>query len=491
MTKDGVKMMKRGSKKGNKTIRKPTFFEAISTVLVLVVLFVIGYGRMHLQTEPLLIAAAIYAAFIAKRVGLSWNDMERAISDKIGKSIPAILILLAVGLMIGAWIYAGIIPMMIFYGMKLISPKFIIAASFLICAITSTVTGTSWGSAGTAGVALMGIATGLGAPLPMVAGAVAAGSLFGDKLSPLSDTTNLAAIVAECDVYEHIKSMLYTTIPAALISIIIYIILGFNVSGEVVAPEKAQVLLNTLDTMYNWSMLLIIPIAIVLYGSATRKSTVATMLLSSSVAITLGILIQGFSFEKAMITLVHGFNVNMVNVSGFDPSSASWEVTRIVNSGGIISMMETVLFIIIAYCFAAIAEESKSLEVIVHAILRKVKTVGGLITSTAASTIVMNAIGGQSYISFLITGELFRDAYKERGLHTSVLSRTLEDAGTMVLGIIPWSSCGIYFAKMLGVPVIQYLPYAFLCYLCTVFAIIYGYTGFGIIKAKDNIEMSA
>lgn len=462
--------------------RKPNLFEAVSPLVFMAVVFGIGCIIFDLDSAPLLIIAAIYAGLVGKKLGYSWDEMEKAIASKIEKAMPAEMILLAVGLLIGSWIYSGTIPMVIYYGMRLISAKYIIVTGFFACAIVSLMTGTSWGSAGTAGVAVMSIAAGLGAPLPAVAGACVAGALFGDKLSPISDTTVLASLVSGVDVFRHIKHMLYTTVPTALVGVAVYFVAGMRSVGTVGLPENASLMLNTLDKVYHWNLILILPMLIVLIGSFTKKPTIPVMLLSSGAALVLGMLVQGFHPVDSVRVLMYGFQVDMAHIPGLTAETAPWEVTRLLHRGGLESMMEPVLVTICCYCFAGIVEETGCLQKVVGIMLSRVRTTGGLISATAASSFVLAGIGGNTYISILMTGELFKKSYEDRGLAPENMSRTLEDAGTMTIGLFPWTSSGIYYAGILGVPVLQFLPWAVMCYLGIFLAVFYGYTGIGIKK---------
>ena len=466
--------------------RKATFGEALLPILSMLLLLGVGYGYLQLKAEPLLILASVVAGFIALRVGCKWGEMQEGIVEKIAKSMPATLILLTVGLLIGTWMASGTIPMMIYYGIQLINPSYIILTAFLVTALVSTFTGTSWGSVGTVGVAMIGIATGLGVSLPMTAGAIVAGSYFGDKLSPLSDTTNLAPIAAGSELYEHIRHMLYTTIPAFIISLIVYGIIGQNSVSEVANPEKIGIMLDTLDTIYNWNILLIAPVIIVLYGSITKKPTVTIMLLSSGVAGVIAITYQGFAIKDVYVTMVSGFNVSMAQVDGFDPSTVIWEVTRLVNRGGIMSMMGTLLIAYCAFAFAGIVSKAGLLEVLLDRMQKRINSTGTLILSTVMACITMAVVTGSSYLSIIVPGELFADTYKKMGLHAKNLSRTLEDSGTVVVPLVPWSMAGVYMSSTLGVPVLDYAPWAILCYAGFITATIYGFTGFGISKINES-----
>jgi NhaC family Na+:H+ antiporter len=298
--------------------RRPSFFQAIVPILAMLLLLGIGYGVFHLRAEPLLITAGIIAAVIGKSLGVSWEEMQEGIVEKTTKAMPAILILITVGVLIGTWMVSGTIPMMIFYGIELINPHYLLVTAFLVTAIVSTFTGTSWGSAGTIGVAVMGIAMVQGVSLPITAGAVVAGAYFGDKLSPLSDTTNLAPAAAGSTIYEHIKHMLYTSVPAALIGLVVYLAAGkMAYTNDVVDEEKMEIMTSALTTMFNWNIWLIIPVLIVLIGSIRKYPTIPIMLGSSITAIILGVVFQSISLENAFLATVQGFNVSMVSVSGF------------------------------------------------------------------------------------------------------------------------------------------------------------------------------
>jgi NhaC family Na+:H+ antiporter len=478
--------------------RKPTFFEAISTIIVMAVLVGVGFGIYRVRVEPLLISSAVFAGFIAIRIGMNWREMEIAISEKIAKAMPAIFILFVVGIVIGTWVYSGTVPMMIYYGLKIINPKFFLVTAFIITAIISTATGTAWGSAGTAGVALIGIANGLGIPLPIAAGAIVAGAVFGDKVSPLSDTTNLAALVTGVNLYDHIKHMFYTTIPAAVLGMTVYLVIGLKGMGQLAIPETVHVLLSTLDTIYNFNVFLWLPVLIVLYGSIRKKPTVPVMLLSSAVAIAVGMFSHGFTLMNGLTAIVTGFNVEMVTVAGFDTTTVAWEVTKLINRGGIMSMTGISVLVFCAYSFAAIVEAAGCLEVILESFYSKVKSVGQLILVTIVGSAVLVFTAGTAYISILMIGELLKDAYLKKGLHLKNLSRTLEDAGTMLVALVPWSTSGVFYLATLGVSPIDFWMWAIPCYTCIIFATIYGFTGFGIAKldtkhteaSKTSVEAS-
>lgn len=473
--------------KEKRTLRKPTFLEAFTPIIAMLVILTYGKGVMGYATEPLLLLVAGIAAFLAFRVGVTWDEIMEEVCLKIAKGMPAILILVSVGALVGTWMAAGTIPLMIYYGVQLVDPQWMLVTSFLITAVVSVVTGTSWGSVATMGVALMGIASTLGVSLPATAGAVIAGSYFGDKISPLSDTTNLAPIAAGSTLYEHIFHMFYTTIPATIISLIVYGFIGMNADTSVsVSSESVTRMLNQLDSMYSWNIMLVIPVVLVLAGSVLKWPTIPVMMGSTVVAGIEAIVLQGISLKNVLASTVSGFNVKMIAAPGFDAATCTMEVTKLLNRGGMNSIMSTTLLVFCAFVFAAIMSRAGFLDVVLQKILSVAKSTGALVSATVASCLVMALTTGNSYLSILVPGEMFRDAYKARGLAAKNLSRTLEDAGTVFVPLVPWSAAGAYMTSCLGVETLDYLPYAILCYAGFMIAIFYGFTGIGIAKLEDE-----
>lgn len=462
--------------------RKPTFKEAILPIVFMIVLIGVGYGYYGLATEPLIVIAAFFSAIMAKRLGYTWDEMQESINEKILKSLPAILILWSVGFIIGSWMFSGTVPMIIYYGVQIISPKYLLVTGFLLTAIVSTATGTSWGSAGTMGVAIIGIAGGLGVPLPMAAGAVVSGAYFGDKLSPLSDSTNIAPIAAGSELYEHIKHMLYTTLPAALLCIIVYTIAGFSLGTSDAVVESSNALTEQLASMYNWNIILILPAVLMIYGSLKKWPPMPTMLGTSILATIIGVFVQGFSIQNGFAAMVKGFHVSM---TGFEGEVLA-NINTLLNRGGALDAAGTTVLIICAMGFAGILSVAGILDVILETLASKIKTMVGLVASTIVSCITMAIVTGSSYLTILIPGELFSKEYERRNLHPKNLSRTLEDSGTVFVGIVPWSAAGAFMTSALGVPTIEYLPWAILNYSGMIFALLWAITGIGIAPLDPN-----
>ncbi|WP_227001861.1 Na+/H+ antiporter NhaC [Virgibacillus necropolis] len=467
--------------------KEPNLFLAFVPVISMIVLLSLGYGFFDLPPEPIIIVSTIIAGIIALYLGYSFEDIMGSVSEKIGKTMPAILILITVGFMIGAWMIGGTIPMLIYYGLKIINPEYLFLIAFLVTAIVAIFTGTSWGAAGSIGVAFMGVAIGMDTNLAAVAGAVVSGAYFGDKLSPLSDTTNLAALSTGVDLYDHIKHMLYTTLPSFFIAGIVYLIAGFIITGsEGTIPDKVFTIMDTLDQIFSWNLLYLLPLVIVLYGAIRRKPTIPVMLLASFIAMANGMVFENFSLNQVVMATLNGFDISMINKASFDASSVIKDIPTLLNRGGMISMMNTLLIAICAIAFAGTMMVSNSLNVIIQSLLKVVKGTGSLIVTTIVTCLTTIGVTSNGQISILIPGEALKDAYVKRGLHPKNLSRTIEDSVTIIEPILPWTAAGAYMAGTLGVPTLSYLPWAILCYTGILFATIWGFTGFGITKLENN-----
>lgn len=464
--------------------KHPSLLVSLIPVGAMLILLAGGYGVLGLAPEPLLILSAVVAGIVARCLGLSWVDMLYGIREKLDTAMPALLVLISIGILVGTWMIAGTIPMMIYFGLDLINARFIVLIAFVISAIVSLITGTSWGSAGTVGVALMGIAASVDAPLAATAGSIVAGSYFGDKLSPLSDTTNLAPIAAGTTLWEHIRHMLYTTVPATVISLTVYFIVGLNQGAGAASSEKIEGVKVALDNMFQFNWLLLLPMVIVLGGAILKLPTLPTIIGSSIVAGVLALIFQPVSLDAVFTSTVDGFTPEMLRVSESTLQQLSPDVMDLVTQGGMASMTSVILIAFSAFAFAGIMSKSGALDTIIHALLKVVKRTGDLVLSTVASCITMAVVTGNSYLSIIVPGELFRGAYKDRGLDAKNLSRTLEDSGTVVVPLIPWSSAGVYMAGVLGVSVWTYAPWAVLCYVGFAIAIFLGYTGIGIARVR-------
>jgi len=462
----------------------PTFLQSLIPLFAIAVFLGLGYGLYHLNVEILLIAAAAVAAVIGVRLGYTYKELEKGIIDSMMKGMPAILIVIVVGTIIGSWIASGTIPMLIYYGLKIISPQYFLVTASLVCSIISVVTGTSYGTVGTLGVAFMGIAHGLGVPLGQAAGAIVAGAYFGDKLSPFSDTTNLAPIAAGSNLYDHIKHMLWTTAPAWILGLIVYFILGFQtVHAGNVSLGKTAVIMQTIQSNFTFSWWLLLPPAITLFSAVFKKPIIPNMLLSSFVAVILALIFQKAGLKIAISSMVMGYNAH----------TGIAMVDHLLTRGGMLSMMNVTLLAFSAFAFGGILQTTGMLDIILERLLKVANNMGKLIASTVFACIATAVMTGSSYLSILIPGELFAPAYKKFNLAAKNLSRTTEDSGTVVVPLIPWSIAGVFMAGTLGVKTLDYAPWAIMCYIGFIFALIYGFTGFAIapkIREDETIQGS-
>jgi len=458
--------------------KKPTFILSIIPLIAVALFLGVGYGIFHLKAEILLIAAAMVAGLIALRLGYNYKEIENGIIESMMKGMPAMLIVIVVGALIGSWIAAGTIPMLIYYGLSLISPQFFLLTACIVSSVVSLVTGTSYGTVGTIGVAFVGIAHGLGIPLSQAAGAIIAGAYFGDKLSPFSDTTNLAPIAAGSNLFDHIRHMLWTTTPAWITGLVIYFLMGiFSAPDHSTAMEKAQVLMNTMHKGFEFHWILLLPPFITLYLAIRKKPVIPGMLLSAGVAAILAMIVQNMDLLTAVKSMV----------TGYEASTGLENVDKLLSRGGMVNMMHVTLIAFCAFAFGGIIQKTGMLDVLLEHLLKVANTVGKLIASCVASSIAIAMLTGSSFLSILIPGELFAPAYRKFNLAAKNLSRTTEDSGTVIVPLVPWSIAGVFMAGTLGVDTLDYAPWAFMCYFGFIFALIYGFTGFAIApKIRDD-----
>lgn len=460
--------------------KQPSFLQSLTPLIAIAVFLSVGYGVFELRIEILLIAAAAVAGIIAVRLGYSYKEIENGILESMLKGMPAMLVVIVVGALIGSWIAAGTIPLLIYYGLKIISPGLFLVTACIVSSCISLVTGTSYGTAGTIGVAFMGIAHGLGVPLGQAAGAIVAGAYFGDKISPFSDTTNLAPIAAQSNLFDHIRHMLWTTTPAWLLGLVVYLLLGlFSRHGDTVSLEKTELIMEVLKSGFRFHWLLLLPPAITLYLAIKKKPVIPGMLISAAVAVILAISIQRVDVVAAVRSMVFGF----VAETGDEI------VDSLLTRGGMVNMMDVTLIAFCAFAFGGIMQKAGMLDVLLDRLVRIANTTGKIIAATVTSCITTALLTGSSFLSILIPGELFAPIYKRNKLAAKNLSRTTEDSGTVVVPLIPWSIAGVFMAGTLGVEnSLVYAPWAVMCYTGFIFALIYGFSGFAIAPKINEDE---
>ena len=455
----------------------------------------------------------ILSAIVAGIVGITvlkydYNTIEKGIVDGIMTGMQACLILYTVGPLVGTWIVSGVVPSMIYYGLSILSPSIFLLATLIICTIVALATGTSWGTAGTVGIALMGIAIGLGIPAPLTAGTIISGGYCGDKMSPLSDTTNLAPAVAGTDLFQHIRAMCWTTLPTYIIVALITLVLGFNYAGGELDTGKISAIQAIMDAEFWISPLAFVAPAVVIALSAMGKPALPSLYAGIFIAAGFSAA-QGTGIGDILNIMQYGYSPTVsADIAGAGEDAAALakimadngitvapklaleaakDIVELMERGGLQSMNWTISLIICAFTFGSTMEVCGFLKVMLEAIMKPIKSVGGMVTATLASCFVCDLFLGDQYLSIAMPGRMFKSAFDEKGLHPRMLSRTLEDAGTLVSVLIPWNTCGAYHTGVLGVSTFEYAPYAFLNYLNPIIASLMTFMGIGIFwRGKDG-----
>lgn len=447
-----------------------------------------SYGPNQLA----LFIAAMLTAFIGVfKLKLRYGEIEKKAIASISVSLHAILILLTVGLLISLWILSGVVPAMIYYGVELINPHFFLPVSVIICSIVSMATGSSWSTVGTIGIALIGIGQALGIPDGMVAGAIVSGSYFGDKLSPLSDTTNLAPAMAGTELFKHINHMLYTTVPSISLTILIFLGIGFFYQGEGNNPEAIINLKRTLENYYNITpWLFTLPLFV--FFLVKRKVPALPALFTGAL---LGILCA-VVFQMDLLVKLGDGNLGVQNFykvitetafSGFKSNTENAIVDKLLSRGGMSSMLNTVWLILMAMIFGGMMEVTGMLNSLAQGILKCVSGVTSLVASTIGTSIFLNVTTSDQYISIVVTGRMFKNSYKDYNLDPRNLSRAVEDGATVTSVLVPWNTCGAYFSSVMGVATLTYLPFAFFNILSPLMSIVIAASG----KTMMPLEISS
>lgn len=449
---------------------------ALIPVASLVVALYFSIRIFDISPHIPLIFATVIAAGLAVLKGSSYQDLERGIVRGISVAMPSILILMAIGILIGTWTSSGVVPYLISLGLELLSPKVFLPAACVICIIVSLSTGSSWSTAGTVGVALIGVGQGLGFSLPMVAGAVISGAYFGDKMSPLSETTNLAPAVAGAKLIEHIRHMAWTSGPSILIALVLYTLLGLRVESGLEGGEGIAGLSVKLDELYHFSPVLLLAPLSVLGLIVFRVPALAAVLGGGVVGIVLGVWIQGRDLVELLVAAQ----------SGFVMESGVAELDELLSRGGLESMFWTISLIVCSMAFGGVMEASGMLQAIAERLLSFAKTGGQLVAATVCTCLGMNLLAPDQYLSIVVPGKMYAEAYKKKGLAAKNLSRALEDGGTLTSPLVPWNSCGVFMFSVLLVSPLAYLPYAFFNLISPVLSILVGLKGWTIEKSTKD-----
>lgn len=457
--------------------RKATLGQALLPILFLVIALSVTIIWLEGDPHIPLVLATIFSAIVAIKLGFGWKKIEKGIIEGITLAMQAILILAIIGMIIGSWIQGGIVPTMIFYGLQILTPGIFLVATTIICGVVAISTGSSWTTAGTVGLAAMGIGQGLGIPVGMIAGAIISGAYFGDKLSPLSDTTNLTpAMVGDTDVFDHVRHMLWTTIPGLIIALILFGILGARFAGGEFDASQVELILSTINENFFISPILLIPPILVVAMVIFKIPPIPGLMAGSLLGAIFAMIFQGATLGGVIDALHYGFHIE----TGVEL------VDELLSGGGLDSMMWTISLILAALSFGGVMEKCGFLAVIVENILKLAQSIGSLILSTHLTAFILNLISGDQYLALVIPGRMFSDAYRERGLHGKNLSRALEASGTITSALVPWNTCGAFMWATLGIHPFVFLPYAFFNLVTPIISIIYGFTGFSIAKTDDK-----
>jgi NhaC family Na+:H+ antiporter len=455
--------------------------------------YLFGSDSSYGPNQIVLTLAAAIASIVAIKNGHKWFEIQRAMIAGISTAMVAILILLSVGALIGTWLMSGTVPSLIYYGMQILSPQWFYAATCLICSIAALATGSSWTVAGTLGVALIGVSMGLGLSPAMTAGAIISGAYFGDKMSPLSDTTNLAPAVVETDIFSHIRHMAWTTGPSYTVALLLFVIVGLGTETQSDSPALQQ-LMATLEQNFNISGFALLPLVVVLYMAYKKIPPLPTILFGALLGGVMAVLLQPevvlrFADSPDLsrgVAMTKG--VWLALSDGFVSTTGVAEVDDLLTRGGMSSMLVTIWLIITALAFGAVLEHTGMLQRLIDGALKRAKTTGSLITTVVLSCIGINIVAADQYIAIVLPGKMYRAEFARRKLDPKNLSRVIEDAGTLTSPLVPWNTCGAYMAATLGVATLAYLPFAFFNLINPVVSVIYGFTGFTIVKIDEADE---
>lgn len=464
-----------------RAIKTPTLLDALVPLLFLVVALVaslryFGEDASYGPNQLALMVAGMLVMAIGLKNGQRWKDMEHDMYGSMQIVFAPTLILLAVGVMIALWVVAGIVPTLVHYGLQLMEPSWFYAASCLVCAIVSLSIGSSWTTAASVGVALMGTSAAMDLSPAITAGAVISGAYFGDKMSPLSDTTNLAPAVVGVDLFEHVRHMGWTGVPALVLALVLFLMIG---SDGVTAADTVQLqqTLDFLDRNFTIGWYLLLPLLLLLVLAWRRMPALPALLIAAFAGALCAVLFQPqlFSTESSALQQLWEFSV-----TGYESATGDFIMDDLLSGGGAANMLETIWLIISAVFFGAAMEKTGLLQVIIGSILKLVHGTAALITATVLTCIGANIVTGDQYIAIVLPGRMFREAYREFKLAPVNLSRALEDSATVTSPLVPWNTCGAFMAASLGVATLDYLPFAFFNLAMPVISIIYGYLNFRI-----------
>lgn len=472
--------------------RDPSLLQALTPLLFLVAALVCAVNLFedaaYGPNQVALMLASGVAALVGLRNGLAWNDIQDSLVQGVSLAIVPIFILLSVGALIGTWILSGTVPALIVYGMELMHPAYFYPATCLICGIVALAIGSSWTVAGTLGVALIGVAQGMDMSLPITAGAVISGAYFGDKMSPISDTTIIAPAAAGADLFAHIRHLTWTTIPSLVIALVLFTTIGFATAGTPAGDASVGDLPQLLQAHFQLGWHLLIPLAVVFGLAVARFPAYPTIMVGALLGGVFAVVFQpdlvvalagNEDLSRPMALLAGAWKAMF---AGYEASTGNAAADSLLTRGGMAGMLNTVWLIVSALGFGAVMERTGLLERLIRSVLKAARTAGSLVVTTILTAMGMNVVAADQYMSLVLPGRLFQPEYRRRGLAPQNLSRALEDGATITSPLVPWNSCGAYMAATLGVATLDYLPYAFFNLAGPLVAIAMAVAGFKILR---------
>ncbi|HLQ39364.1 MAG TPA: Na+/H+ antiporter NhaC [Tetragenococcus sp.] len=472
--------------------KKLSFKLALLPILFMIATLVVGVIVLDLPIEIPLLVSAFFTGLMAMWLGRSYQDIENEVVLKISKILPALFIILSVGLLVASWITSGTVPYLVYLGLSIIRPQFLPILAFLLCAAIGMGTGSSWAAAGTVGTALMAIARGMDFPVAIVAGAIVSGAYTGDTLSPLGGEPALVAASSNVTMTDHLKHAYKTGGIGFIICLIFYTLIGFVYGrGKLVDSGYVEEIIKVLGSIYHFDplniILVLLPLVVAMVGMVKGKPTVAVMLISTVIASLVSVLTQGFAAKTVANSLISGFKIDYLVDVGVKPAAISDNIATLLEVGGLSSMMNIIQVSFCAFAFVGTLNMTGALDIILERITKIIKSTGQLILTTAVSGVLSIAISGSNTICFVLLGDIFQKEYVRKGLKKTNLSRTLQDSITAIEAIVPWSLAGIFMSGTLQVPVLKYLPWTLFAYVPLILTIVYGFTGIGIAKEDPSL----
>ncbi|WP_100372447.1 Na+/H+ antiporter NhaC [Bacillus sp. FJAT-45037] len=449
--------------------KKPSIIQTLLLLLVIMSLIITSMFVLKVEPHIPLFASLVIAVLFGLALKVKWADVEKAMIDGVKIGIKPIFILALVGMVIAVWMMSGTVPTLLFYGLSIISPEWFAVSTLFICMIVSSFTGSSFTTVGTIGVAMMGIGIALGVAPAIAAGAVVCGACFGDKMSPLSDTTNFAPGIVGVDLFEHIRHLLWTTIPSFVITVFLFLLIGRSQTAA--SSNDIAGMLTSINDHFSIGILTLLSPILVVFLAMRRYPTIPVLIIGIGSGLVTAAFMQGNVAIAEWFTVIqHGFVIDTGNEV----------IDGIVNRGGLQSMMWSISLVMIALILGGVIQRIGVIETLLQSLTRRLSSRGNVIAATAASSIGVNVVTGEQYLSILLPGKTFEAFYDKLNVAKKNLSRTLEDAGTLVNPLIPWGVSGAFFASTLGVDVIEYLPFAFFLLLSPIMTVLFGYLGIGV-----------